>query len=95
MGAQTNMTVRIKNRTLTNTERKILRLVKSGVLTKKELAESLIVAETTVKTHLDKTFRKLEVKSMPELVFTLFTKEIDLEPKKSKAKREEEEIYAY
>lgn len=89
------MTVRIKTKVLTNTERKILKLIKSGILTKKELAENLIVAETTVKTHLDKTFRKLEVRSMPELVYTLFTKEIDLEPRKGKVEREEDKMYAY
>lgn len=89
------MSVRIKTKVLTNTERKILKLIKSGILTKKELAENLIVAETTVKTHLDKTFRKLEVRSMPELVYTLFTKEIDLEPRKGKVEREEDKMYAY
>ena len=89
------MSVRIKTKVLTNTERKILKLIKSGILTKKELAESLIVAETTVKTYLDKTFRKLEVRSMPELVYTLFTKEIDLEPRKGKVEREEDKTYAY
>ena len=89
------MTVRIKTKVLTNTERKILKLIKSGILTKKELAENLIVAETTVKTHLDNTFRKLEVRSMPELVYTLFTKEIDLEPRKGKVEREEDKMYAY
>ena len=88
------MSVRIKTKVLTNTERKILKLIKSGILTKKELAENLIVAETTVKTHLDKTFRKLEVRSMPELVYTLFTKEIDLEPRKGKVEREEDKMYA-
>lgn len=89
------MSVRIKTKVLTNTERKILKLIKSGILTKKELAENLIVAETTVKTHLDKTFRKLEVRSMPELVYTLFTKEIDLEPREGKVEREEDKMYAY
>jgi DNA-binding CsgD family transcriptional regulator len=56
---------------LTHREQQIARLVRDG-LSNKEIARALDLSQPTVKTHLLRMFRKLEVSSRTELIGVLF-----------------------
>ena len=56
---------------LTTREREILGLL-SKSLSNQEIAESLCISESTVKTHLRNTFRKLQVRSRSEAMSMLY-----------------------
>jgi DNA-binding CsgD family transcriptional regulator len=56
---------------LTHREQQIARLVRDG-LSNKEIARDLALAQPTVKTHLLRMFRKLDVSSRTELIGALF-----------------------
>ena len=53
--------------TLSPREREIMALVASG-LANKEVASALFISETTVKVHRAQVMRKMEARSLPELV---------------------------
>lgn len=57
---------------LTTRERQILGLL-SKSLSNQEIAESLCISESTVKTHLRNTFRKLKVRNCSEAMSVLYS----------------------
>jgi len=56
-----------RHNTLTAREREVMNLVVSGLLNKQVAAE-LGASETTVKIHRGQVMRKMQAKSLPELV---------------------------
>lgn len=59
---------------LTKKEKKVFDLiVLEGFLTRKKLAEKLVVADCTVVNHLNNIYLKLDVHSMAELVYNYYT----------------------
>lgn len=57
----------VKNRGLTEREQEVLRCLVDG-LSNKEIAEHLFISDKTVKIHVSKIFRKLNVKSRSQAV---------------------------
>lgn len=55
------------SRILTNREIEILKMVGTG-LRNKEISSKMNISDMTVKTHLHNIFRKLEIKSRPQLI---------------------------
>ena len=53
--------------TLTDRERQVLMLVAAGLLNK-QIADRVAVTEATVKLHRSQVMRKMEAKSLPDLV---------------------------
>lgn len=70
---------------LSNAEAKVAELVVSGPSTK-EMAQKLFVTPQTIKFHLTSIFRKAGVKSKPELMVKLISKEIEVRIAKRKAR---------
>lgn len=59
---------------LTKQEKKVFDLiVLEGCLTRKKLAEKLVVADCTIANHLSVIYSKLDVQNMAELVYNYYT----------------------
>lgn len=72
--AQRLFRVRVpERRALSSRERKVLRLVGRG-LTNAEIGKRLFITEATVKTHLWRTFKKLDVSDRTAAVIAAMTR---------------------
>jgi len=60
---------------LSEQEKTILTLLLKG-LTYKECAKKLVLAETTIKTHVNNIFQKLNVHSLPKLIASCYGKQV-------------------
>lgn len=59
---------------LTKQEKKVFDLiVLEGCLTRKKIAEKLVVADCTINSQLNAIYSKLDVHSMAELVYNYYT----------------------
>jgi DNA-binding NarL/FixJ family response regulator len=67
----------IAPRPLSHRERQILSLVVRG-LTNRQIADELILAESTIKTHLSSAFRKIDARSRAEAVARIQDPEVGL-----------------
>ena len=62
---------------LTEREKEVCTLIAKGILSYEKLAEKLFISVTTVKTHINAIFFKLQIHSMKELVYYLVKKDTD------------------
>lgn len=69
----------IAPRPLSHRERQILSLVVRG-FTNRQIADELILAESTIKTHLSSAFRKIDARSRAEAVARIQDPEVGLGP---------------
>jgi DNA-binding NarL/FixJ family response regulator len=73
---KTNSKERLTAYKITEREQEIVACIIDG-LSNKEIAKTLIIEESTVKTHVSRVYRKLEVTSRAQLMSKL-TQDIDI-----------------